>query len=72
VVHNTDKNILKSLANCDKGNDLQSCSMFASHSVFVKILVYHRLGKGKFVPVLNQEPRHKDILGEWRYSSTHS
>jgi hypothetical protein len=29
-------------------------------------------GKGKVVPVLNQAPRHEDVLGEWRYSSTHS
>jgi len=28
--------------------------------------------KGKVAPMLNQAPRHKDILGEWRYSSTHS
>jgi len=29
-------------------------------------------GKGKVVLVLNKAPRHEDILGEWRYSSTHS
>jgi hypothetical protein len=23
-------------------------------------------------PVLNQAPLHEDVLGEWRYSSTHS
>jgi hypothetical protein len=28
--------------------------------------------KGKVVPVLNYAPRHECILGEWRYSSTHS
>jgi hypothetical protein len=28
-------------------------------------------GKGKVVPVLNQAPHHEDILGEWKYSSTH-
>jgi hypothetical protein len=27
---------------------------------------------GWVVPVLNWAPRHKDVLGEWRYSSTHS
>jgi hypothetical protein len=27
--------------------------------------------KGKFVPVLNSPPRHEDVLGEWKYSSTH-
>jgi hypothetical protein len=27
---------------------------------------------GKVVPVLNEAPRHEDILEEWRYSSTHS
>jgi hypothetical protein len=27
--------------------------------------------KGK-VPVLNEVPRREDVLGEWRYSSTHS
>jgi hypothetical protein len=26
--------------------------------------------KGKVVPVLNEAPRHEDVLGEWRYSST--
>jgi hypothetical protein len=30
-----------------------------------------RVGKSK-VPVLNKAPRHEDIFGEWRYSSTHS
>jgi len=29
-------------------------------------------GKGKVVPVLNQALRHEDVLGECRYSSTHS
>jgi hypothetical protein len=29
-------------------------------------------GKGKVAPVLNQAPCHEDVLGEWRYSSTHS
>jgi hypothetical protein len=29
-------------------------------------------GEGKVVPVLNQAPRHEDVVGEWRYSSTHS
>jgi hypothetical protein len=29
-------------------------------------------GKGKVVPVLNWAPRHEGVLGEWRYSSTHS
>jgi hypothetical protein len=29
-------------------------------------------GKGKVVPVLNEAPRHEDVLREWRYSSTHS
>jgi hypothetical protein len=28
--------------------------------------------KGKGVPVLNYVPCHEDVLGEWRYSSTHS
>jgi hypothetical protein len=28
--------------------------------------------KGKIVPVLNQALRHEGLLGEWRYSSTHS
>jgi hypothetical protein len=28
--------------------------------------------KGKVVPVLNKAPRHKNVSGEWRYSSTHS
>jgi hypothetical protein len=27
---------------------------------------YLRKGKGKVFPVLNQAPRHKDALGEWR------
>jgi len=29
-------------------------------------------GIGKVFPVLNQAPRHEDVLGEWRYSSMHS
>jgi hypothetical protein len=29
-------------------------------------------GKGKVVPVLNEAPRHEDLLGEWRYNSKHS
>jgi hypothetical protein len=29
-------------------------------------------GKGKVVSVLNQVPRREDVLGEWRYNSTHS
>jgi hypothetical protein len=29
-------------------------------------------GKGKVVPVFNKAPRHEDVLGEWRYSPTHS
>jgi hypothetical protein len=28
-------------------------------------------GTGKVVAVLNWAPRHEDVLGEWRYSSTH-
>jgi hypothetical protein len=28
--------------------------------------------KGAFVPVLNQDPRHEDVLGVWRYRATHS
>jgi len=28
--------------------------------------------KGKVDPMLNQAPLHEDILGDWRYSSTHS
>jgi hypothetical protein len=28
--------------------------------------------KGKVFPVLNWAPRHEGVLGEWRYSSTHS
>jgi hypothetical protein len=35
-------------------------------------LVEFSTGKGKVVSVLNYAPRHEDILGEWRYSSTHS
>jgi len=36
---------------------------------------YHNLsivGKGKIVHVFNWAPRHEDVLGESRYSSTHS
>jgi hypothetical protein len=29
-------------------------------------------GKGEVVPVLNEAPRHEDLLGEWRYRSAHS
>jgi hypothetical protein len=28
--------------------------------------------KGKVVTVLNKAPRHEGVLGQWRYSSTHS
>jgi hypothetical protein len=28
--------------------------------------------KGKVVPVLKQAPHYEGVLGEWRYSSTHS
>jgi hypothetical protein len=28
--------------------------------------------KGTVVPVLNKATHHEDLLGEWRYSSTHS
>jgi hypothetical protein len=28
--------------------------------------------KGKVIPVPNLAPRHKGVLGEWMYSSTHS
>jgi hypothetical protein len=28
--------------------------------------------KGKVVPVIKYAPRHEDVLGEWKYSSTHS
>jgi hypothetical protein len=31
-----------------------------------------RIGKGKFIPVLNEASRHEGVLGEWMYSSTHS
>jgi hypothetical protein len=30
------------------------------------------VGKGKVAHVLNKAPRKEDVLGEWRYSSTHS
>jgi hypothetical protein len=36
------------------------------------IHLINRMVKGKIVPVLNKAPRHEDVLGEWRYSSTHS
>jgi len=29
-------------------------------------------GKGNVIPVLFWAPRHEHVLGEWRYSSTHS
>jgi len=29
------------------------------------------IDKGKIVPVLNKASRHEDVLGKWRYSSTH-
>jgi hypothetical protein len=37
------------------------------HSNIMKVKV-----KGKVVPVLNYAPHHEGVLGEWRYSSTHS
>jgi hypothetical protein len=36
------------------------------------IWTVHVKVKGKVVSVLNQAPRHEGVLGEWRYSSTHS
>jgi hypothetical protein len=36
------------------------------------ILYYIVKRKGKVVPLLNYAPRHENVLGEWRYSSTHS
>jgi hypothetical protein len=41
-------------------------------NVLLQIKVTDSKGKGKVVPVLNSAPRHEDVLGEWRYSSTHS
>jgi hypothetical protein len=29
-------------------------------------------GEGKVVPVLNYAQRHEGVLGQWRYSATHS
>jgi hypothetical protein len=31
-----------------------------------------KVKEGKLVPVPNYVPRHEDVLGEWRYSSTRS
>jgi hypothetical protein len=47
--------------------DSACCFVFVCNLVSLKLK-----GKGKFVPVLNQAPRHEGVLGEWRYSSTHS
>jgi len=30
------------------------------------------VGEGKVIPGINLPPRHEDVLGVWRYSSTHS
>jgi hypothetical protein len=32
----------------------------------------HSKGKGKVAPLIMLAPRHEDLLGAWRYSSTHS
>jgi len=34
--------------------------------------MYHSPNKAKVVPVLNEVPRHEDVLAAWEYSSTHS
>jgi hypothetical protein len=36
-----------------------------------KMSHYQEHGNGKVVPVLNYATYHEDVLGEWRYSSTH-
>jgi hypothetical protein len=43
-----------------------------NNSVFLARRVFLCKGKGKVVPVLNQAPHNEDVLGEWRYGSTHS
>jgi hypothetical protein len=43
------------------------CLLFGAN----QLLVYAK-DKGKVVLVLNQAPSHEGVLGEWRYSSTHS
>jgi hypothetical protein len=40
--------------------------------IFLNLITLLIKVKGKVVSVLHSEPRHEDILGEWRYSSTHS
>jgi hypothetical protein len=52
-------------------------SALLSHALSVHVLFMfytYIKGKstGKVVPALNLAPRHEDVLGEWRYSSTHS
>jgi hypothetical protein len=40
--------------------------------MMIIIITITTKGKGRFVPVLNSAPRHENVLGEWRYSSTES
>jgi hypothetical protein len=45
---------------------------YKSHSSLVYVYRIIVKGKGKVVLRFNSAPRHEGILGEWRYSSTHS
>jgi hypothetical protein len=49
--------------------------LWETKHVFHHFPTYHeKILSGKVVPVLffNRAPRHKGVVGEWRYSSTHS
>jgi hypothetical protein len=48
-----------------------SISEFANFNSRNRVL-FLATGNVKVVPVLNQTPRHEDVLREWRYSSTHA
>jgi hypothetical protein len=41
-------------------------------TILTELSRFKKEGKGKVVPVFNEAPRHEDVLGEWRYSYTHS
>jgi hypothetical protein len=55
---------------------IQRCEIalhfFTQLKIIYEYLLLLLLLKGKIVPVLNLAPRHEGVLGEWRYSSTHS
>jgi hypothetical protein len=50
----------------------RDCSLPLPSVWLSSFVIFKRNGKGKVVPLLKQALRREDVLGEWRYSSTHS